>query len=48
MSDLYVAWRKVRRIFRVPYRTHNDIINKLGGDTVPRLGRRMANFFYLI
>ena len=27
MSDLYVAWRKVIRcIFRVPYRTHDDIV----------------------
>ena len=27
MSDVYVAWRKViRHIFRVPYRTRNDIV----------------------
>ena len=33
MSYSYVAWRKViRRIFMVPYYTHNDIVIKLGGD----------------
>ena len=33
MSDLFVAWRKViRRILRVPYQIHNDIVIKLGGD----------------
>ena len=27
ISDLYMSWRKViRRIFIVPYRTHNDIV----------------------
>ena len=42
MSDLYVAWRKViRRIFKVPYRTHNDIVIKLGGDIVLGLDRRI-------
>ena len=47
MSDLYVSWRKViRRIFRVPYRTHNDIINKLGGDIISRLDRRLARFLF--
>ena len=31
MSDLFVAQRKViRRIFRVPCRTDNDIVIKLG------------------
>ena len=30
MSVLYVAWGNViRRIFRVPYRTHNDIVIRL-------------------
>ena len=29
---IYVSWRKViRPISRVPYRTHNDIVTKLGG-----------------
>ena len=47
MSDLYVAWRKViRRISRAPYRTYNDIVIKLGGNTVSRLDRRLAKFLF--
>ena len=47
MSDIYVAWRKViRRIFRVPYTTHNDIVIKLGGDIVSILDRRMLKFLF--
>ena len=47
MSDLYVSWRQViRRIFRVPYRTDNDIVNKLGGDIISRLDRRLARFLF--
>ena len=47
MSDLYVAWRKVSiRIFRVPYRTHNEIVIKLGGDIVSWLDRRIAKFSF--
>ena len=43
MSDLYVARRKVtRRIFRVSYRTHNDIVIKPGGDIVAMLDRIMV------
>ena len=35
------CWRKViRRIFRVPYRPHNDIVTKL------RLNRRLARFLF--
>ena len=47
MSDLYVSWRKViRRIFRVSYRTHNDIVTKFGGDIISRIDRRLARFLF--
>ena len=45
MSHLYVAWRKViRRVFRIIYRTHNNIAIKLGGDIVSRPDFRMFLF----
>ena len=45
MSDLYVARIKVIiRVLRVPHRTHNGIVIKLGRDIVSRLDRRMAKF----
>ena len=41
MTDLYIAWRKViRHIYRLPNRTHNFIIVKLGGGG-HRLDRRL-------
>ena len=45
MIDLYIAWRKViRRIYRLPKRTHNFITMKLYIET--RLDRRLAKFVF--
>ena len=47
MLTLYGAWKKViRRIFGVSYRSHNDIVIKLGVDTVQSLDRRMAKYLF--
>ena len=47
ISDIYVSRRKnIRRIFRAAYRTHNDIIAKLGRYIVSRLDRRLARFLF--
>ena len=35
ICQIYISWGKVIRcILRVPYRTHNDIVTKLGGDSL--------------
>ena len=36
----------IRCIFRVPYRTHNDIVTRLEGGIVPRINRRLAMFLF--
>ena len=42
ISAIYLSWRKIiRRIFRVPYRTHNGIAIKLR-----RLNRGSAKFLF--
>ena len=47
MSDLYIAWRKVRRyIYRSPSNTHSSIIIKLEGCIEARLDRRLAKFIF--
>ena len=47
MLDWYVTWRKViRRIFRVPYGSHNDIAIKLGGEILSKVDRRMAKVLF--
>ena len=42
-----MSWRKViRRMCRVPYCIHNDIVTKLDGDIVFKLDRELARFLF--
>ena len=46
MSDLFV-WRKcIRRIYSIPYRTHNFIVSYLGHCLIIQLHRRLAKYMY--
>ena len=47
MSNLFTAWRKcIRRIFSVPYRTHNYIVSYLGHCLYIQLHRRLAKYMF--
>ena len=47
IESLYTAWRKViRRIFRLPSRTHNYIVHNSIENIVVKLDRRLAKFIY--
>ena len=42
-----MSWRRViRRIYIVPYRTHNELVAKLGRYIISRLDRRLAIFVF--
>ena len=47
MLDLYTAYRQcIRRLFRIPARTHNLIVIKLAGDLVSRPDCKIAKFSF--
>ena len=49
MSQLYVAWWKsIRRVFLLPFQTHNYIVSNLGGCIIERLDRRLTKYIYII
>ena len=49
MLDVYTTYRKViRRLFRIPARTHNSTVIKLTCDLVSRLDCRSLSLKWLI
>ena len=47
IEEIYVAWRKtMRKLFRLPYRTHNYIVCGITEDISIKLHRRVTKFMY--
>ena len=45
--EIFVAWRKtMRKLFRLPYRTHNYIVCGITVDIAIKLHRRVTKFMY--
>ena len=48
IKDFKVAWRKIkRRIWRLPYKTHNAIVHRLSYNIDHQLETRMIKFVHL-
>ena len=47
IKEIYVAWRKtMRKLFKLPYRTHNYIVCGITEDISIKLHRRVTKFMY--
>ena len=47
IEEFFVAWRKtMRKLFRLPYRTHNYIVCGITDDISIKLHRRVTKFMY--
>ena len=47
IEEIFVAWRKtMRKLFRLPYRTHNYIVCGITEDIFIKLHRRVTKFMY--
>ena len=47
INDIYVAWRKViRKLFKLPYRTHNYLVCGIVECITVKLNRRLTKFVH--
>ena len=49
LQFIYVAWRKViRKLFKLPYRTHNYLVCSIAECIAVKLDRRLTKFVYFM